>query len=277
MILVNGEPESRISVEDRGFNYGDGVFETMRIQDGEIPLLALHLARARGGCRRLGLGWPGEETLRAELEQVVGQRDRGVAKLVLSRGTGSRGYRPEAGSHPTRVIRSCALPPYPESNYSEGISAAVCATRLGRNPGLGGLKHLGRLEQVLASMEPATADHAEGLMLDTRGNLIEGIRSNVFLLLDGVLTTPEVDQSGVAGVMRDVILQEAPSLDIPVGVREIPYGQSRHAGELFVCNSVFGIWGIRAVADQERSWPVGPVTRKLMKWAATKGVAEWAG
>lgn len=143
----------------------------------------------------------------------------------------------------------------------QGIRLFPCNTRLSRQPLLAGLKHLNRLEQVIARAEWQDSEHAEGLMLDQAGRVIEGVFSNVFLVRDGVLITPDLKRCGVAGVMRAEILFQAESLAIPTQIADISLEQLQWADEVFVCNSVYGVWPVRAYAAL--SWPVGPLTRKL--------------
>jgi 4-amino-4-deoxychorismate lyase len=143
----------------------------------------------------------------------------------------------------------------------QGIRLFPCATRLSRQPLLAGLKHLNRLEQVIARSEWQDTEHAEGLMLDQAGRVIEGVFSNLFLVRDGVLITPDLKRCGVAGVMRAELLFQAESLGIPTQITDIPLEQLQWADEVFVCNSVYGVWPVHACAAL--SWPVGPLTRKL--------------
>lgn len=132
---------------------------------------------------------------------------------------------------------------------------------MSRQPLLAGLKHLNRLEQVLARAEWQDTEHAEGLMLDQAGRVIEGVFSNLFLVRDGVLITADLKRCGVAGVMRAELLFQAVSLGISTQITDIPLEQLQWADEVFVCNSVYGIWPVRAYAALH--WPVGPLTRKL--------------
>ena len=138
---------------------------------------------------------------------------------------------------------------------------------MSEQPLLAGLKHLNRLEQVLARSEWHDPAYAEGLMRDTSGRVVEGVFSNLFLVQDGRLLTPDLQRSGVAGVMRAALLVEAARLAIPCHITDISLEQLQQADELFVCNSVYGVWPVRAFADL--SWPVGPLTRKLQGIART--------
>ena len=276
-MLIDGRETDRLPADDRGLAYADGLFETMRLAGAGVPLLALHLARLRAGCDRLGFDAPRDDLVVAEIERVRRGRETGIVKLVLTRGSGGRGYAPPAAPSPRRIIAWHPLPDYPRAHYREGVGVWLTATSLGQNPLLAGLKHLGRLEQVLASMETPPPGCAEGLMRDAHGAVIEGIRSNLFLVRDGHLETPTLDQCGVAGVMRRVVFAEAGELGIDLREQRVDVDALLTADEVFLTSSVFGLWPVVALSRPAARWGVGPVTRALMARAADRGVAQWAG
>lgn len=257
---VNGAPGEQLSVRDRGLAYGDGLFETIAVRGGRIPLLARHLARLAEGCRRLAI--PLDLALMdSELQAFAGQLGEGVAKLIVTRGEGQRGYAPPQPCQPLRILQAAPLPQYPAAHAEQGVRLFPCVTRLAEQPLLAGLKHLNRLEQVLARAEWQDAEHAEGLMCDASGRVIEGVYSNLFLLRGGALLTADLSRCGVAGVMRAELLEQARALGVPVEVRDIGHDELLAADEVFLCNSLYGIWPVRAL--QAQHWPVGPLTRKL--------------
>lgn len=257
---VNGVPEERLSIRDRGLAYGDGLFETIAVRNGRPRLLARHMARLQDGCRRLAIELD-LVLLEAELLAFAAQLGEGVAKLIVTRGEGLRGYAPPQPCQPLRILQGAAFPAYPVAHAEQGVRLFPCVTRLAEQPLLAGLKHLNRLEQVLARAEWQDAEHAEGLMRDVSGRVIEGVYSNLFLLSDDVLITAELSRCGVAGVMRAEILAKAEQLGIACEVRDIAHDELLAADEVFLCNSLYGIWPVRAL--QERHWPLGSVTRKL--------------
>ena len=257
---IDGQPAELLSVQDRGLAYGDGLFETIAITAGQPSLLERHLARLTEGCARLHipLDLP---LLRAELLAFSRQLGDGVAKLILTRGDGLRGYAPPQPAQPRRLLLGNPKPSYPAAHAAQGVRLFPCATRLAEQPVLAGLKHLNRLEQVLARGEWRDAEHAEGLMLDTSGRVIEGVYSNLFLVKDGVLLTPDLSRCGVAGVMRAELLAQAEAQGLHCDVRDIGLDALLQADEVFLCNSLYGIWPVRAL--QRHQWSVGPLTRKL--------------
>ena len=212
-----------------------------------------------------------------EIERVRAGREQGIVKLIVTRGSGGRGYGPPAAPQPRRLLAWHPLPPHPQAHYRGGVSVWLTATRIGRSPALAGLKHLGRLEQVLASSEQPPAGCVEGLMREPEGALIEGIRSNLFLVRSGRIETPRLDQSGVAGVMRQLVLAEAAELGLGARECRIDVETLVSADEVFLSNSVFGLWPVTALAEPAARWAVGPITRRLMARAADRGVPEWAG
>ncbi|MHC8306827.1 aminodeoxychorismate lyase [Pseudomonas sp. PB3P13] len=263
---VDGQPADALSLKDRGLAYGDGLFETIAVRNGKAVLLERHLERLHEGCRRLALNLD-HAAMATELVTYARTLSDGVLKLIVTRGDGLRGYAPDPSAQARRILQGNSPAAYPAANAEQGVRLFPCATRLSRQPLLAGLKHLNRLEQVIARAEWQDAEHAEGLMLDLAGRVIEGVFSNVFLVRDGVLITADLKRCGVAGVMRAELLFQAKSSGIPTQITDISLEHLQWADEVFVCNSVYGIWPVRAFAAL--SWPVGPVTRKLQTIART--------
>jgi 4-amino-4-deoxychorismate lyase len=257
---VDGQPAEQLSVKDRGLAYGDGLFETITVTAGQASLLERHLARLAEGCVRLHI--PVDMALlKVELLAFSQQLGDGVAKLIVTRGDGQRGYAPPEPAQPRRILQGAAKPLYPPRNAEQGVRLFPCATRLAEQPLLAGLKHLNRLEQVLARAEWQGVEPAEGLMLDASGRVIEGVYSNLFIVRDGQLVTADLTRCGVAGVMRAELLAQAAASGITCQVRDIEFAELLAADEVFLCNSVYGVWPVSAL--QTHDWPVGPLTRKL--------------
>ncbi|VVQ19516.1 aminodeoxychorismate lyase [Pseudomonas fluorescens] len=257
---VDGQPADALSLKDRGLAYGDGLFETIAVHHGAPVLLDRHLVRLVKGCQRLAINLD-HSALRTELSSYAQALGEGVLKLIVTRGDGLRGYAPDPSAPARRILQGSPPAAYPVANAEQGVRLFPCSTRLSRQPLLAGLKHLNRLEQVIARSEWQDSEHAEGLMLDQGGRVIEGVFSNLFLVRDGVLITADLKRCGVAGVMRAELLFQAESLGIPTQITDITLDQLQWADEVFACNSVYGIWPVCAYAAL--SWPVGPLTRKL--------------
>jgi len=260
--LINGASEAPLSILDRGLHYGDGLFETMLVANSKIIHLVDHLYRLRDGCRRLNISTPSSETLVSECALLLGDVKEGVIKIIVTRGDATRGYRYADNQVANRIL--ILYPPvhYAEQNWRCGITLRVCQTRLGSNRQLAGIKHLNRLEQVMARAEWNDDDIAEGIMLDAAGNVIEATMSNVFMVENEQLMTPDLSECGVAGIMRKNVIDSAQTLQIPLKIENIPLQRLVCADEVFICNSIIGIWPVIAIAKQ--GFELGPITSKLM-------------
>jgi 4-amino-4-deoxychorismate lyase len=266
--LINGVPAERIGITDRGLHYGDGLFETMRVHDGRIPLWTHHWQRLSRDCRRLGIEDIDAAALHDEVRRVSTGIERGVVKIIVTRGSGGRGYRPPpVQDQTTRMVVPYDWPDYPAAHWHEGVTVRLCRTRLGRNPALAGMKHLNRLEQVLARREWDDPAVAEGLMQDDRDRVICGTMTNLFIVKGGRLLTPPVRECGVAGVMRGLLLETAGGAECTVSLEDL-----KAADEVLLCNAVIGLWPVRRI--EERVYPVGAVSRSLMARLRSDGLLD---
>lgn len=261
-ILIDGQAIGRTSPLDRGLHFGDGLFETIACRHGRPRFLGLHLDRLARGCERLGIS-PGDiEAIRAEVEQLADCKDAAIVKLIITRGEAlARGYAPAGAERATRVALRYSWPWEESSSGRAGISAGIASLRLGENPLLAGLKHLNRLEQVLAQAERNARHLSELLMFSSTDQLISGTMSNVFLVQDTKLMTPRIELCGVAGVMRRVVLREAHRAGITVEECKLNALDLEKAQEIFLTNVRIGIWPVTAL--EARELPVGPVTQRL--------------
>ncbi len=263
-VLVNGSA-GLLDPLDRGLQYGDGLFETMAVQDGRARFLASHLGRLDAGARRLAMPSPDPEHLSAQIS-AAWPHGRGVVKLFWTRGVAGRGYRPPASPQPTCIAAGFAWPEWPASAWSEGIRLRYCRTRLGNNAALAGIKHLNRLEQVLARAEWSDERIAEGLMLDHLGQVISGTQSNLFAVIDGLLLTPALDQCGVDGVMRRAFWRWAAGNGITVAEASLRPEALETATEIFVTNALIGAWPVRELAG--KPVPAGSYAGRFNSWLA---------
>ncbi len=268
---INGQPGRLIDVADRGFTYGDGLFETIAVRNGEARFLALHLDRLLGGCGRLRIAAPERGALEVSLVTAARGLRHGVLKVIVTRGTGVRGYKLPAASVATVVWGTMESEP----RQSEPVEIRWCETMVSVNPATAGLKTLGRLEQVLARAEWTGTEVVEGLMTTTDGQLIGGTSSNVFIVAGDRILTPALHRAGVAGVMRRVVLDAARRDGIEVIETDLAPSQVHDATELFVSNALTGIRSVCRVGSQ--AWTVGPVTKRLQELLAAAGVGECAG
>ncbi|MDX1252979.1 MAG: aminodeoxychorismate lyase [Gammaproteobacteria bacterium] len=264
-MLINGSATTMLDARDRGLHYGDGLFETIAVRDGAPALWDAHMRRLALGCQRLALPPVDAPLLADEAMRLCGGVERGVLKIIITRGSGGRGYRAPAmnAMRPTRIVALHSWPDYPDIFWTEGVSVRICATRLGHNSLLAGIKHLNRLEQVLARSEWDDPGVAEGLMLDQNGNVIEGTMTNLFIVRDGRLRTPDVSRCGVAGVMRRRVLDAARESGVACEVGTVTPEDVKFAEEVFLCNSLIGVWPVREI-EGKRFEVDGMVTRYIV-------------
>lgn len=255
---------------DRGLMYGDGLFETIAVRQGQPRFLDLHLARLAEGCRRLVIPPPNTAGLETQLRAICTGLPRGTLKVVLSRGPGGRGYRPPAVPQPTLAWGVAQA----ESNDRGPVRLRWCHTRVGRQPATAGLKTLNCIPQVLARAEWQDDDVVEGLMLDDAGAVVGGTMSNVFIVRDGRLRTPVLAAAGVRGIMRRVVMEQAKQLGVPVEEALLLPGDIEAAAEVFLTNALMGIQPVGALGP--RRWSPGPVTARLCRSLAAIGVGECA-
>lgn len=261
-VWVNGQAVAdaarAVAHDDRGLNYGDGLFETALLRDGEVRFLAAHLQRLRESCERLGIDYPGEAELATDIRGVCGAERDGVVKLVVTRGTAARGYRALANARATRIV---SLHPAPAADPNPTLIVRWCDFRLSRNMALAGMKHLNRLENVLAQSEWNDASIGEGLLLDTEGELVSATAGNIFIGRHETLFTPDLRYSGVRGVMRAQVLRAAAEMGMGVSEEPLWPRDLDDATELFITNAVRGIRCVTALESLQ--WSPGPLARKL--------------
>lgn len=255
-MLVNGKQQDTIAIMDRGFQYGDGLFETIEVRQNVPIFLEQHLQRLTKDSQRLYLPKLDLELLRSEISQLCQNAGNAVLKIIITRGTGGRGYRQPDEIQSTRILSVHPFPDYPQSYYIDGIVARICNTRLGLNPTLAGMKHLNRLEQVMARAEWNDNAIHEGIMLDFNGRVIEGTMTNLFYAKNGELFTAKLNLCGIAGILRGWIFEQMPVIEHDFYLENL-----QQADEIFVCNSVMGICGVRQIENQ--FFKTGKITQKL--------------
>jgi 4-amino-4-deoxychorismate lyase len=275
--ISNGEVRDGLPFDDRAWQYGDGLFETIAIRNRRPRLLDWHLERLATSCGRLGIAVPGTTAIQADIETAI--RHAGIdsgcalAKLVVTAGQGPRGYARDTAqtNHYLAVFPGKRLEP---RHYRNGVAVRMCSTRLAQQPQLAGIKSLNRLEQVLARNEWNDLSIFEGLTCDTAGELICGTMSNVFIVADNEIVTPDLSRAGVAGIMRRKVLEIAHKHDIRIAVRAIRRESLDDAREMFLTNSQFGLLPVATLDG--RALEVGRQTRALAAMLVDEGIEEMA-
>lgn len=253
MHFVNGKKVSNISITDRGLLYGQSVFETIAVTEQQPLLLEQHIARLKLGCQALSIPIDTNQII----EDILGVCDSlnteaKVLRLMITMGEGGRGYGNPVSPSSNSIISICDYPDHSKSNWIEGIEIGVSDVRLSSQPLLAGIKHSNRLEQVLAksNWQP---NWQEAIMLDHSDNVIEATQSNIFLRVDDQLHTPDLSQSGVAGVMRDQVLKHAIKIGVDTKIVSLSLTDIESAQEVFLSNSLIGLWPVKQLKSQSYS------------------------
>jgi 4-amino-4-deoxychorismate lyase len=229
-----------ISINDRALQYGDGVFETLRIVNGNIPMWEYHQQRLKNAQYILGL--PLDDFL-SQWDDFVTQSlshiFSGCAKLIVSRGEGPRGYK-----MPPQVTLNwwLSITDLPAVNSKSDFRLTLCRHTLSRQPTLAGLKHLNRLDQVMARSEWNEQDNFdEGIMFNLDGDVTEGTMSNIFWLKEGRLFTPDLSQEGIDGCVRRWIIEQGRNNSPVIIEKGAKLDQLLTADAVFITNSLLGI------------------------------------
>lgn len=251
MILVNGSPATTISVLDRGLTLGDGLFTTLHLRNQQPQLWNYHIERIQNGCARLKLSLPDFDSLYQQCCLLARSVDdtNACGKIILTRGSGGRGYSPRGCNTPSIIV---SIHPYP-ANYhdwqQQGICLGIAEQRLGWQPMLAGIKTLNRLEQVLLKEELDDKGLAEAVVLDWQGNVVEAVTANLFWRKNEQIFTPDLKQSGVYGVMRAFVIQQLTNWQYVVESVSSGLDTLLDADEVWMTNALMGIVPVTGIRD----------------------------
>lgn len=272
----HGVKVDSIPIADRAVQYGDGVFETIAIRDGRPRFWDLHMRRLRHACEHLRLGMPAENILERDLDSALARTSINTgfctAKIIVTAGSGQRGYRRPPAKNANTLMGIFESAPLGRNTYQGGVAALLCTTIIASQPKLAGIKSLNRLEQVLARAEWDTDEYFEGLMHDADDRLICGTMTNMFAVRENRIMTPALDRAGVAGVMRQLIINLLADNDIKCDEQKISVSDLHDVDEVFISNSQIGVVPVRRCAEHQ--WPVGEATRSVMAMLSYNQVPE---
>lgn len=272
----NGEPADHIEVDERGFQYGDGLFETIAVRNGEPRLWNYHMERLATGCERLRMCVPEQRDLRRQLDDAVKDyapnSSRCLAKLIVSSGVSQRGYGRKTPTDTEVYVGIFESTPVREKYYRDGVDTILCETRLALHSVTAGIKTLNRLEQVLARSECVAHSAFEGFTLDADERVICGTMSNVFIVAEKSVTTPSLARCGVEGVMRRHTIATLKENGVAVTVRDVSRAEFLNSDEVFLSNSQFGILPVRRCG--EKVWRSSELTKHIMAMMGVAGIAE---
>ncbi|MCU7938466.1 MAG: aminodeoxychorismate lyase [gamma proteobacterium symbiont of Bathyaustriella thionipta] len=260
--------KTNIDVNDRGLAYGDGLFETIACVNGELHNWHLHWKRLILGAERLSLMIPDENFLLDSINSKLFQNNdlntqnhsiNKVIKVIITRGKGGRGYQFPQQPRSTLIISIHNWPEKPVDDYQNGIKLKVCQTCLAPQPALAGIKHLNRLEQVLARNELNGSDYQDGIMQvcpetsvsSSDSKIIEATSSNIFFVKNNQLFTPKIDTCGVQGTIRQEIISLTRKMAIKLEQGYYVLDDLSDASEVFLTNSIFGVVPVLSITDSD--------------------------
>ncbi len=250
--------EDSFALSDRGLAYGDGVFETILVHAGEPVWWSEHWQRLLLGAKVLKIPAPNEDIVRNACQALLKNHPDCVLKIILTRGSGGRGYAGPKNPEPRIII---SVHPAP-TKIQESVTLRWCDTQLARQPLLAGIKHLNRLEQVLARNEWQDENIFDGLMCDTENKVVCASSANVFVKVHGQWLSPKIDQAGIAGIARAWVFKQWPEAQ----EAHLSRLEVEQAEAIFICNAVRGILTVMRLGDAE--FPVDQDVRDLQKQLA---------
>ena len=250
MHRLNGKAIDQISLSDRGLLYGQTLFETIPVCHQQPLLLERHLNRLAKGCDALSIAVDLEQ-LQHEIDEFCEAQtaNKLVLRITLSMGEGGRGYANPENSHSQRILSIHPFPKHPKAHWRDGIKLGLAEIKLACQPALAGIKHGNRLEQVIARGQWHD-DWQEALLLDQQDQVIEGTQSNLFVRHGDTLLTPDLSTSGVAGIMREQVLELADNIGVTAKIMSLSLADIEAADEVFLSNSVIGLWPVREFQRQ---------------------------
>lgn len=239
--LIDGLQTDQIPASDRGLQFGDGCFTTALVNYGHIHNLSAHLQRLQEDCQALAVPFTEWKLLALEMKHLAATADRCVVKVVITRGSGGRGYSCQGANQPRRIVTLSAYPRHYDQWQTSGIRLSTSPYRLASNPALAGVKHLNRLEQILIRQAIDDTQDQEALVLDNCGNVIECCTANLFFRKGNNIYTPELNQSGVNGTLRRMLLKSLPEMGCDCQVIRCQPEDLQQADEVFICNALMPV------------------------------------
>lgn len=238
---VNGLAQESIDARDRAVQFGDGCFTTARVLHGSMLGPQAHLQRLQQACERLRIAGVDWQLLAQEITAIASTIDDGVLKVIITRGSGGRGYSASGCQQPARIISLSAWPAHYLRLRQTGVRLALSTVRLGKNPLLAGIKHLNRLEQVMIRTELEQTAADEALVLDSDGMLVECCAANLFWRVGKQVFTPDLSASGVNGIQRQQVMQQVIALGYTLSEVRQGYEVLADAEEVLITNALMPI------------------------------------
>ncbi|NRA54041.1 MAG: aminodeoxychorismate lyase [Gammaproteobacteria bacterium] len=238
---INGQAGNQVAVTDRGLNYGDGIFTTILVTQGQCQDLVAHLARLQQGLKLLNIATVDYVALAAQLTEIAKAQAMAVIKVLISRGQGTRGYSCVGCDTPLVVVTTSDYPAHYHTLRQQGISLGVSTIALGLNPLLAGIKHLNRLEQVLVRQQIDDSDYQDAVVLDCQGFIVETGIANIFWVKDNVVYSPSLELAGVKGIMRAKVITWLTEAGYQVDTDRYRLSSIMSADEVFITNCLMTV------------------------------------
>ena len=272
-VYINGqlvpEDQAKVSVFDRGLLYGDGVFEGIRLYRGKAFRLAEHIRRLFDSARFTALPIPVDEAEMAQIVERTCEANRiedGYVRLIVTRGVGDLGLDPRKVKEPTIICIADTITLYPKEFYEKGLALITSAVRRYHPESLNAqVKSCNYLNNILAKLEAIRGGTIEAVMLNHQGYVAECTGDNIFLVADGELKTPAASACALKGITRDVVIQLAQDMGMPVQEPAITRYDLYTAEECFLTGTAAEIVPVTEIDGRPiGSGQPGPVTRKLL-------------
>jgi len=269
--IINGKEQSNISIFNRNFQYGDGLFETCVVNNNQILFWEKHLSRLDIGCRKLKIKNIEEEIWLKDIKKALSltSKKNCVLKLILSRGNSQRGYSYSDDILPVRVVIVSEMK---NVQAKESFSLEYASSGYHSNPNLAGIKHCNRIEQILAR---SSLKRDEAIMLDENQNIISVTQGNIYFIFGQSLVTPKLDRCGVIGSRRSLILELAESIELNVEEGNVSMNDAKKADEAFISNSIMGIQSVNSIEEYQLTKRLVTKQIKIAFELATQDIKSW--
>ena len=269
--IINGKEQSNISIFNRNFQYGDGLFETCVVNNNQILFWEKHLSRLDIGCRKLKIKNIEEEIWLKDIKKALSltSKKNCVLKLILSRGNSQRGYSYSDDILPVRVVIVSEMK---NVQAKESFSLEYASSGYHSNPNLAGIKHCNRIEQILAR---SSLKRDEAIMLDENQNIISVTQGNIYFIFGQSLVTPKLDRCGVIGSRRSLILELAESIELNVEQGNVSMNDAKKADEAFISNSIMGIQSVNSIEEYQLTKRLVTKQIKIAFELATQDIKSW--
>lgn len=248
--LINGTFK-KISPFDRAFQYGDGIFRTFVVENKKVLHWKHHYQKIVEDCLALKIIPPKEKDLLIDIDTLFKSNKKSVGKFIISRGNSERGYKFSEDIVHNRFLIKTEMPIYPKEYFEQGVNLFVCKQKLSTSI-LSGVKHLNRLENIIARQEWKGDYYFDGILLDQHGHVIECISCNIFMRIGNTIYTPKIKQVGIKGVTRGLIIKTSIKLGFKIKETTFKLDKLLQSDEVLITNSLFGVLQVKEI--KKKSW-----------------------